>query len=209
MIPATTLQLLESKFGEPKPIKRRTVSQHDERTKENLIKNPCMIGADRMTVHNYAPVYSTFLPDNLNVLVELGFLQGVGLAVWCELYPEAQIIGLDIDGSYFIENLPFLFQKDAFRLNQPIVNVFDELADNTAEITKILNGEKIDVMIDDALHYDNAILKAFADFHPHMAKGGVYFIEDNRTVADKIAAKYPQYQVFSHGEITVIKGFEG
>src|SRR5690606_19043130 len=47
-------------------------------------------------VHNYAPTYAENLPDTESriVIVELGILRGVGLAVWCDLFPNARVIGL-------------------------------------------------------------------------------------------------------------------
>jgi hypothetical protein len=86
-------------------------------------------------VHNYAPTYAENLPDTDSqiVIVELGILRGVGLAVWCDLFPNARVIGLDVDLSHFSENEANLRKRGAFQQNSPSVFEFDELAPDAPE----------------------------------------------------------------------------
>lgn len=159
-------------------------------------------------VHNYAPTYAENLPDTESriVIVELGILRGVGLAVWCDLFPNARVIGLDVDLTHFDENRRNLVARGAFAKNRPEVYEFDELSPAAPRhLADLLGPDKIDVFIDDALHYDAAILKAMADVMPLMAEGGVYFVEDNTKVHQKIAAARPQLSVTPAGAMTVIR----
>lgn len=157
---------------------------------------------------NYASAYAQHLPDTrcTFTLVELGILRGVGLAIWCDLFPSARVIGLDVDVSHFNENCADLRKRGAFRKNAPIVYDYDELApDNATRLRSILNGDRIDVCIDDALHYDAAILKAMRDLMPFMGVGGTYFVEDNFKVHEQISRLYPHLEVQSIEEMTVIQ----
>ena len=91
-----------------------------------------MTGGDRMFHHGYAAVYAKHLQpfvgrrfDPLTV-VEAGILRGSGLAMWSELFPRADIIGLDIDLSHVRENLPNLKECGAFPGREPELHVFDQ-----------------------------------------------------------------------------------
>ena len=95
-----------------------------------------MTGGDRMTAHKYAKNYSLFLSKFIKdrsksyVIVECGILKGTGLAIWSTLFPNAQIIGLDIDLSHTKNNLDFLKSQGAFENNNLELYEFDQFADN-------------------------------------------------------------------------------
>jgi hypothetical protein len=212
------LRELETKFAGGVNLKLRPVrpSPHDkEPNPKSVFDGHRMQAEGNPRVHNYAPTYASNLPDSdaSIVLVELGILRGVGLAIWCDLFPNARVIGLDVDLSHFRENETDLRKRGAFRYNEPQVYELDELAPDASErLREILtmglavsSTMKIDVFIDDALHYDTAILKIMADVMPHMADGGVYFVEDNRTVSDAISKAYPALDVRSVAEMTVVR----
>lgn len=61
-----------------------------------------MIGGDRMLHHGYAKKYAEYLLPFLNrvqpvTVLECGILRDTGIAIWCDLFQEGRIIGLDID----------------------------------------------------------------------------------------------------------------
>lgn len=154
--------------------------------------------------HNYAPVYSYYLAKRrVNTLVEMGVLRGIGLAIWCDVFPNAQVIGLDIDPSHFMRHKSKLIELGAFKSNTPLISKFDELSDEAATGLRILAPDGIDVFIDDALHYDAAIIQAFEKFWPLINKGGVYFIEDNSRVVFALRRKFPQVRFNDYKEMTV------
>jgi hypothetical protein len=140
-------------------------------------------GGDRMARHGYAPHYAAALTGlSPDVIVELGILRGVGLAMWCWLFPHARVIGLDIDVSHFLENKAALENRGAFAESNPEIYEFDELApDAAAQFAEILRGDQVGLFIDDALHYDEAVLQTHKYAWPHIAPGGLYIIEDNAT----------------------------
>lgn len=153
---------------------------------------------------DYAPAYAKELRGRSpKVLVELGVLRGIGLAIWCELFPNARIIGLDIDVDNFKSNVETLRSRGAFCKNFPEVHQFDELA--AMPLDEILQGDRIDVAIDDAIHIEGPILGAMSAIMPHMSDDFLYFIEDHSSVHKVIRKTYPRLRVVSYRELTVIK----
>lgn len=188
---------------------RRRVSPHDPRLNpgKSVASIPGkMISGGRFIPNRfYAETYADRLSEHGGrfVMVELGILLGVGLGVWCEVFPQARIVGLDIDPDRFDE--PLLRSRGAFSTNSPDVHFFDELADdNGARIASILNGERIDVLIDDAMHDDASILHAMSAFMPFMAEKFLYFVEDNNTVDAPIRDAWPDLSVSRRGKLTVV-----
>lgn len=167
-------------------------------------------GGDRMNshYHKYSKVYSKFmesrLDDNIN-LAEVGILTGSGIAIWCDIFKNANIYGLDIDTNIFYNNKSNLESLGAFKNKQPIVNSFDQYIDNTEYLGGLLeNDKKFSIVIDDGCHEDGAILKCLESFLPHLEKDFIYFIEDNHKVHKTIKKKYPQFNVFYSDQMTVL-----
>jgi hypothetical protein len=163
--------------------------------------------------HDYAPLYARafnhFAEINKKrlVLVELGILRGNGLAIWCDLFPHARVIGLDVDLTHWKENEPALKARGAFQHNLPETYHFDELDPLGHLLLKeILGEDKIDVLIDDALHDTPSIMKAMRTMLQFMARPSLYFIEDNRKVHREVKKKYGRFaRVKAAGEMTVVR----
>jgi hypothetical protein len=118
-------------------------------------------GGDRIShrLHNYGRCYAQFLKPFVGVfdrltLVEVGILKGSGLAIWCDLFPKARVIGFDIDLSNFQGNRKTLEQLGAFKKNTPELYSFDQLNATKAQtvLKEALGKECIDVAIDDGCH---------------------------------------------------------
>jgi hypothetical protein len=119
------------------------------------------------------------------------------------VFPNARVIGLDIDLTYWNESVSGLKKLGAFEKHYPEVYAFDKLtADNGPRIAEILDGDKIDMLIDDALHSDVSITNAFKQFRPFLADRFICFIEDNRTATPKLAETHPKYRI---GQIAIIQ----
>ena len=162
-------------------VPRLKVSDRDGRTPKELSFGG-MTGGDRMLHHRYADIYSRYLipfigRPNLTV-IEVGVLKGSGLAIWADLFPNARIIGLDIDPSHFENNHVELLRRGAFSQNQPEIHVFDQLQDGPDRMSEILGGRKVDIFIDDGLHSPDAIVSSLAALRPHLADDFVVIIED-------------------------------
>jgi hypothetical protein len=206
------LILAEHKYGGlERQVKRRKISKLDPRKKEEIATGG-MVGGDRMNEmeHNYAPLYSRYLKPFMDrqlriVLVEVGILKGTGVAIWSELFAKGRIIGLDIDLTHITNNLGNLKKIGAFKNNNIELYEFDQFLDNKENIGKILKGEKVDIVIDDGVHLDYAVINTLSSFLPHLKDRFIYIIEDNKTVYKEIIKLYPNLDIVNYGEITVIK----
>lgn len=206
------LQNMEEHYGgyHTKVIRNKISSLTPKLDKEKLNLEG-MTGGDRMTHHNYAKHYakhlSTFV-DNRKVpytIVECGILRGTGLAIWSTLFPNATIIGLDIDLSHTKNNLEFLKSKGAFQSGVLELNEFDQFADNTKYMKDILKNKKIDIMIDDGFHSELTILNTIDCVKPYLNNPFVYFVEDNKKIYEKIRHSFSNYNCFSYDRLSVIQ----
>ena len=176
-------------------------------------------GGDRMSphYHNYGRCYAEFLQPFLKAaaserftLVEIGILKGNGLATWCDLFPNARVIGLDIDLTNFQANRPYMENLGAFQNNKPEIYDFDQL--NPAKASKILHDilgeDRVEIAIDDGCHSLESIDITFQAIQPFLAGKFVCFIEDNFDTYDHLAHRYRQYYWTTRGEIAVAKSRE-
>jgi hypothetical protein len=197
--------------GRVTDVPRRRVSPHDHRTTEQVAKGG-MIGGDRMLHHGYAPTYSRYLRPLRNrtgrlTILEVGILRGTGLALWCDLFPDARVIGVDIDLSHMQENWTRLQELGAFRQNTPEIHEFDQLDEGAPErLRQIVGPDRINLAIDDGLHSAPAILNTLRAALPLLHDRFVYFIEDNRHVHVAIRQQYDTLQVVNRERLTVVCG---
>jgi hypothetical protein len=138
-------------------VARRRVSPRDERTAEQLAFGG-ITGGDRMLHHGYGPTYARYLRPFLGgwnlTVAEFGILKGTGLAMWCDLFPDARVIGLDIDIGHFEEHRSTLERRGTFRQNKPELHEYDQLVSGQDRLRQILKGSTLDVVIDDGPAFD-------------------------------------------------------
>lgn len=161
-----------------------------------------------MLWHGYAKDYSRYLErfdyDGKGVIAEFGILRGNGLALWCDLFPNARVLGFDIDIDHFESNKNNLINLGAFSSNYPEVYRYDQFEDNQDYIRNILGNDTIDICIDDGCHFDDAITCTMKSVLPNLSDKFVYFIEDNKDIHKQIGLLYPQLKLISRGQLTVI-----
>ena len=111
--------------GIQRNVQKRKASPHDPRSESKIMSNR-MRGGDRMLFHGYAQEYARYLKlfdfENRLVIAEFGILKGNGLAIWCDLFPNARILGFDIDTSHFEENRQNLLDRGGFSSNSPEIH---------------------------------------------------------------------------------------
>lgn len=196
-IDAERLIELERKYGGVHRGARRINSPNDPRPTGSDR------GGDRMEFQRYAAGYAHVLPDNPEVIVEMGIFKGTGLAMWCDLYPKAEIIGLDIDIDRCTNHTPELKKLGAFQgpPDQVRLLLFDEtMEDSWMGLYSFMGFECVDVWVDDAIHDEHVIINAFECGKKFIKPGGVYIIEDNAYVADMLRQKYRTLDIQSWGE---------
>ena len=205
------LVLMEHKYGgKVENVKRNKVSIHDPRSQEQLSTGG-MIGGDRMGAvdHNYASLYSKYLKPFLNhktklVLIEVGVLKGTGMAIWSDLFPKGRIIGLDIDLGHFMGNYNNLKKIGAFKNDNIELYEFDQFKSNRDYFSNLLKRDRVNIIIDDGNHLDDAILKTMNSVLPFLSDKFVYVIEDNESVYKQIKKQYKDLLVNNYKEITFI-----
>jgi hypothetical protein len=129
--------------------------------------------------------------------------------MWSELLEMGRVIGLDIDLSHIAMNMDNLRKRGAFVNNNIELYEFDQFHDNRDLLDTILNGDKIDIMIDDGAHITEAILATVKSVLPCLAEDFVYFIEDNKFVHTDLRALTQSWCIKSIGELTIAHPYSG
>ncbi len=131
--------------------------------------------------HDYLRHYEIFLStlrDEKFTLVELGCYTGASLKMWKEYFPQAHIIGVDLN-----EKLSSLEQdRISFICSDAVA---DTLPAKIAEY-----NEEILCIIDDCSHAWGDQRRSFEMLFPLLKSGGYYIIEDLECGA---AGAYPAY----------------
>jgi len=200
MVTADLLVQLETSFA-PQIDKGPSVFSPFERKRKSKTNE----GGDKMAPdrHNYAHVYAALLKDlNPQMVVELGVFRGTSLALWCELFPEAMVVGLDLDFERFRDNEANLRDRGAFTTNFPLLHEWDAYGDDT-DFLADLPG--IDLFVDDGPHTADAIANTVRLVGPLMNPGGVYVVEDFVGGGDILAKAFPQAQVIYAGGLSAAR----
>lgn len=114
---------------------------------------------DKATHHKYCDFYEARIGEPKSIL-EFGVLNGASLKMWRDRYPEATIMGIDIEKKQPIDGIT-LYHADA-------TNWY-------------VDHEGIDLIIDDASHNVADQIAAFNLWFPLVNSGGHYIIEDIHT----------------------------
>lgn len=169
-------------------------------------------GGDRMTplYHDYGRTYAEYLQPYVETtkpitLAEIGILNGTGLAIWCDLFPQSRIVGLDLDLSNFNASVSALREAGAFAQNEPEVHCFDQLdlSIGSAKLAKYFTPASIDIVIDDGAHTLESIESTFEMIEPFLSDHFVYFIEDSYDAYDRLRRRYSAYCWMPRGQLTV------
>lgn len=126
--------------------------------------------------HFYHTVYEKELENFRNSssfkLLEVGVLEGAGIASWLEYFPNARkIVGLDLFDRVSQEDVAVLSNPKVQSIKADSTKVV--LSEHLSPVT-----EKFDVIIDDGMHSPRANRETFVNLIPYLKKTGTYFIED-------------------------------
>ena len=136
-------------------------------------------GSDKNSRHSYADVYEDLLTDkevprileiglgSLNDFPYAGLKPGCSLQAWRARYPEALIVGADIDP----ESVQAV-SEIAFLVDQTDSSSLDELS------RKLSVYGLFDLIVDDGFHDPHANIQTLIKMLPHLSKDGSYVIED-------------------------------
>jgi hypothetical protein len=163
---------------------------------------PWELGGDKMGPdrHGYADLYAEVLDGFVpTTIVELGVFQGASLALWAAMFPDAHLIGLDLDFERYEARRDALQAAGAFPKGQPTLVTFDAYGPSEP-LVKALGRRRIGLFVDDGPHTPDAIERVAGMVGPLMAKRAVYVIEDYPRGGDVLRKHFPDWQVRSSGE---------
>lgn len=208
---ADWLIVTERRFGGfVKNVQVNTVSEVDPRDYDDVLKQG-MQGGDRMAFHGYAGEYEKYLAPFIDkhkrgLLVEIGILKGQGLALWCELFPEWRVVGLDIDLHNAVANDEHLRSVGAFATNKPELHKFDQLLVDKYPINNWLQGNRPNIVIDDGLHSAESVFNTARVFLPQMSGEAVYIVEDFTEDVNTLTeiARSHGFETYRSGKFTAL-----
>ncbi len=132
--------------------------------------------ADLLSKHTdgrevYQPVYNEFFTDlfcgAVKNILEIGLGVGAGLEAWLKAFPAARIYGLDIRTVVTRPDPRLIVREGDSAVKANVERFFDGIG-----------RVKMDVIIDDADHQTTSQIPTLKNFLPHLARGGLYIIED-------------------------------
>jgi len=117
--------------------------------------------------HNNTPYYHELYGTRRNevrAVLEIGILCGSSLRMWADYFPNAQIVGIDID------------PKTMF--SAPRITTFVGDQRNLGPVLQSIPISSFDLILDDGLHdLENQSL-ALQTLLPYLVGGGFYIVED-------------------------------
>jgi hypothetical protein len=100
-------------------------------------------------------------------MVEIGVQSNASIGMWRDYFPNAEIVGIDIDP-----------ECERFESDRIKIIIGDQTDRAFLETFARENFGTIDIIVDDGLHTQNAILTSFSSLYPALNTNGIYAIED-------------------------------
>jgi hypothetical protein len=135
-------------------------------------------GTDKSGMHFYTPHYERHfghLRRERFTLLEIGIggyirdrKGGASLRMWKYFFPNAQVVGLDIEDKSFVR--------------APRIDTYQGSQDDESLLRRIVEEKgPVKVVVDDGSHRPEHIRKTFQVLFPLLEDGGIYAIEDIQT----------------------------
>jgi hypothetical protein len=135
-------------------------------------------GTDKWGPHRYASHYEHHFKPFKNdkfTLLEIGIggyarekQGGASLRMWKAFFPNAEIIGLDVEDKSFVVE-PRISAYQGSQTNVPLLR------------TIVSDAENLRIVVDDGSHRSDHIRTTFEALFPLLPSGGLYAIEDTQT----------------------------
>lgn len=123
---------------------------------------------DKAYLHNFCNDYEKLLCKDIKTLWEIGILDGASLRMWSEYYPNAKIIGYDIE------------DKSSLSFNDNVsVKLLDQ--SNKSQLSELAKQTDIDIIVDDGSHIIQHQILTFEMLFNCLKSGGQYILEDLHT----------------------------
>lgn len=157
-------------------------------------------GTDKQSNHNYSDAYERLFtcsyPEHPSItpwsirnsvqrVMEIGVADGSSLLAWAEVFPNAEIVGMDIHHAVRAsENKRITFHQGDQR--------------SYDDCLRAAGWCHFDAIIEDATHQLEDSLRTFLYLWPSVKRGGLYIIEEFANVgalADNIRAMWPYAEI--------------
>lgn len=123
---------------------------------------------DKAYLHNFCNDYEKLLRKDVKTLWEIGILDGASLRMWSDYYPNAKIIGYDIE------------DKSSLSFNDNVsVKLLDQ--SNKSQLSELAKQTDIDIIVDDGSHIIQHQILTFEMLFNCLKSGGQYILEDLHT----------------------------
>lgn len=150
-----------------------TKANHDPLTRAAI-----KYGSDKYGAHLYTPFYHkifSHLREAPIKLLEIGIggynaerAGGLGLSMWAEYFPNAEITGLDLHG----KRLNLIPRIKTYKGSQTDTKVLADIVEQRGPF---------DVVIDDGSHLVEHVKETFRFLYPLIKPDGIYVVEDTQT----------------------------
>ena len=125
---------------------------------------------DKGTAHSYIENYYNHRFDKIRLdkmnILEIGVSTGLSLEMWCEYFPNSNIIGVELD------NIKY----------KPSNNRIKLIIGNGTDSKTFQNIDNLDIIIDDGSHIFTDQIFSYAILYDRLKKGGIYIIEDVKNI---------------------------
>ena len=137
-----------------------------------LFKNTFLkYDSDKSGYHSYELVYGTLFNNRESVknVLEVGIHLGSSLKAWKELFPNANIIGLENNIERFFTET----RIQSMYLDQSVSKTFEDFK-------SVMRGTEFCFIVDDGCHYLQETKDTFKQLLPLLKLNGWYVVEDIR-----------------------------
>lgn len=138
--------------------------------RSNLSWLAAVYGSDKgATAHRYGEIYERHLShgrDDVVRVLEIGIYKGASLKMWRDYFPNAQVIGVDIED---------------ISVEGPRIETIQGDQSDPALLARLRAMGPFDVIVDDGSHFAHHIKASFEGLFDALKPGGWYVIEDMQT----------------------------
>ena len=165
-----------ARIGAPEPTPQQL--RRERLAAMDLTELATEFRTDKWGIHRYTPHYQRHLEslrDERFTLLEIGIggyarerQGGASLRMWKHFFPQAQIVGLDIEDKSFVD--------------QRRIRTYQGSQVDEGLLRRVVEeAEDLRVVIDDGSHRPEHIRETFRVLFPLLPAGGIYAIEDTQT----------------------------
>lgn len=169
-------------------------------------------GSDKQSNHNYGDAYELLffkekivevqitetrreaLPerysvrDQVKLVMEVGVADGSCLLAWREIFPNATVVGMDVERSSGARVTPLPSRVEFWQGDMRV----------HADCLRAAGGRQFDLIVEDATHRLEDTLRCLLYLWPHVRPGGIYVVEEFDNVGglrDNIRAMWPHAEI--------------